>query len=898
MTEREIFAAALEVPDPHMRAVFVQSACGGDSVLRKNVETLLRSHDEADSFLERSPLLPPDTIGSIPSTGPAEAAATLPPDTLAAEAASASEALHLLTPSQRPGSLGGIDHYEVQAVIGRGAMGIVYQAHDPRLNRVVAVKVLAPEFAAHPTARKRFLREAQAAAAVSHPHVVTIYAVDEGRPRSHGALPGSPTGAPLPYLVMEYVAGQTLHDKIEREGPLPLNALLRIGAQIASGLAAAHQQGLIHRDVKPANVLLENGVERVKLTDFGLARAVDDVGMTRTGEVAGTPQFMSPEQAQGAAVDHRSDLFSLGSVLYMMCTGRPPFRGETVVSVLRRVCDEHPRPIRELNADVPEWLAAIVHRLLAKDPRERFQSAQEVADLLSEHLARLQLPAGAVRPLPAVAAPGRSRARRRWLTAAAILALATLTLGTTEATGVTQFTAAVIRVVRGDGTLVITVDDPAVSVTIDGEDVVITGAGPKEIRVPAGSHRVTFAKEGRPIEQKLVTVTRGGREIVAATFLASPTPQPPRRLTRHDTDALAEELMRLYPLAQIGLAVDNDRLMVTGQPRDDAEVRAIIHWVHSKLRERGVAVSDSDAAGEPMSAAEGLTIVNELRTLTTPQRRRPSIEGSRLPLVGWRVGYGQRVGWSPDGTELLFTLEDNWNVFAKNIRTATSRRVLHVQPGDPRVADAVWSPDARRIAYVQRVPETPDEIWVVDADGQNPRRLAAGEYPCWGKVSHRLYFTSRTTNTLMSVEVDQPERPPIDHRVPVGYYPVVSPDEQFVASPTANELRIQRLEDGALVDVWRAPVSINGMLAEWSADSRYLSLSGYTDHHIALWVYDTQTRTTQELRCENVKRLAWSPDGRRAAVETTAGIWLVHVGVPEVTLSVLEFALQPDGCNR
>jgi len=181
---------------------------------------------------------------------------------------------------------------------------------------------MAPELVANATAVKRFLRKAQAAAAVSHDHVVTIHAVnDVHRP---------------PYLVMEFIDGQSLREKIDRCGALPLTEILRIGMQMARGLAAAHEQGLVHRDIKPANILLENGVERVKLTDFGLARAIDDVGITQTGEIAGTPQYMSPEQAQGHPIDERSDLFSLGSVLYTMSTGRPAFRANTSVAMLRR----------------------------------------------------------------------------------------------------------------------------------------------------------------------------------------------------------------------------------------------------------------------------------------------------------------------------------------------------------------------------------------------------------------------------------------------------------------------------------------------------------------------------------------------------------------------------------
>src|SRR6516162_2388202 len=185
-------------------------------------------------------------------------------------------------------------------------MGVVLKAFDPSLHRVVAIKVLAPQLATSGVARQRFLREAKAAAAVSHDHLVTIHAVDE----ANG----------LPYLVMQYIAGPSLQQRIDKEGALEVAEILRIGMQTAEGLAAAHGHGMVHRDVKPANILLEEGVSRVKLTDFGLARAIDDASLTQSGVVAGTPLYMSPEQAAGEPIDHRSDLFSLGSVLYVLCT--------------------------------------------------------------------------------------------------------------------------------------------------------------------------------------------------------------------------------------------------------------------------------------------------------------------------------------------------------------------------------------------------------------------------------------------------------------------------------------------------------------------------------------------------------------------------------------------------
>jgi len=185
----------------------------------------------------------------------------------------------------------------------------------------------------------------------------------------------------------------------------------------AAGLAAAHAQGLVHRDIKPANILLENGVERVKLTDFGLARAAADAGLTQSGVVAGTPHYMAPEQARGEATDHRADLFSLGSTLYAMCTGHPPFRAESPLAVLRRVADDQPRPVRQINPEIPAWLEAILARLHCKDPVGRFESASELADLLSRCLAHLQEPLAVGMPpeLIPTPAPGNPRRGRRGL---------------------------------------------------------------------------------------------------------------------------------------------------------------------------------------------------------------------------------------------------------------------------------------------------------------------------------------------------------------------------------------------------------------------------------------------------------------------------------------------------
>jgi serine/threonine protein kinase len=284
--------------------------------------------------------------------------------------------LNFLGPPSHPEMLGRIGRYEVERLIGVGGMGIVLKGFDSELHRVVAIKVLMPHLANSAAARRRFAREAQAAAAVVHEHVIPIYNVE--------------TEGDLPYLVMQYVPGKSLQARVDEDGPLEIKDVLRIARQAAAGLAAAHAQGLVHRDVKPANMLLEESVDRVLISDFGLARTVDDAGFTRTGTVAGTPHYMSPEQASGNAVDHRSDLYSLGSSIYFMCTGRPPFRSESAMAVLNRICHEKHRSLDEVNSDVPAELVDLVDRLLEKDPDKRIPHAAFVESRLAALLAETQ----------------------------------------------------------------------------------------------------------------------------------------------------------------------------------------------------------------------------------------------------------------------------------------------------------------------------------------------------------------------------------------------------------------------------------------------------------------------------------------------------------------------------
>lgn len=415
--------------------------------------------------------------------------------------------LSLLGPTDDPHMLGRIGPYEVTGIVGRGGMGVVFKAFDAALNRFVAIKMLLPQLAASGAARQRFSREGQAAAAVIDDHVLPIYGVDDWQG--------------IPYLVTQYSSGVTLQKRIDEQGALELKEILRIGVQTARGLAAAHAQGLVHRDVKPSNILLDGTVERVLLTDFGLARAADDASVTRTGTVAGTPEYMSPEQVRGEVVDARSDLFCLGSTFYAMGTGRSPFRSNSTYGVMHRITECRPAPIWEINPDLPEWVGCIVAKLMSRRPEDRFESADEVADLLEDCLAHVQQPTAVQLPercreLRENFGPGRNQKRTAATRPFVLRRLSLLALGLAGAL------AAVLIVLdfnKGKLTIESEADGVAIRITQDGETVerlTVNRTG-TAIRVASGKYRVAIDGDADALTIKngnTVTLRRRGEQIV------------------------------------------------------------------------------------------------------------------------------------------------------------------------------------------------------------------------------------------------------------------------------------------------------------------------------------------------------------------------------------------------
>ncbi len=764
--------------------------------------------------------------------GDARLLASGPPTHTPEASAGETDALAFLEPATEPGQLGKLGPYEVMEVIGRGGMGLVLKAYDRPLGRHVAIKVLAPELATSASARRRFAREAQAAAAISHDHIVAIYAVDT-------------TLSGLPFLVMPFVSGRSLQDRLEAMGPLKLREILRIGRQAASGLAAAHAVGLVHRDIKPANILLENCVERVKVTDFGLARAADDASLTQSGVIAGTPQYMAPEQARGESIDHRADLFSLGSVLYTLCTGRSPFRAETTMGVLRRVCEDRPRPIREISPEIPDWFQAIVAKLLAKAPADRFQSAAEVAELFERCLAYLEQP-GRQPPFPVHRPSGMRLPSKPLFMAAAALLVAFVGLGAAEASGASnlvEFVATVLRIKTPEGTLVVKLDDPEVKVRVDGEEVVFTGAGPQEIRLKlrAGDHWVEKTK-GTRVGRELVSIRRGDKQTVLATV----EPDSSQAQTEENSSSSNKRLPDI-----LAPSVTQDQ----GADKSAANEKAVLFWESL--------VENQDAIREQLAAKDA-----QLKKLAESVRLLESqLEAARASSKGkWPATQGKSSDADLD----------------RHLLPLYGKQALALKEEELEKAQALLFSLHRRVRNLETDPAAiylRAKIQKMEADPALQAKLALQKPPMPSPPAPSKPILPKfapASNTWKGTE-------PYSIETSAWVLSVaVSPDGNTLAAGCSDGV-IRLFGAGTLDRLAKSegePSAVRALV--FSPNGETLASAGSQDGEVVLWdVREKRIRQTLKGHAKTVLSVAFSPAGETLATgsqDKTARLWDVTSG--------------------
>ena len=707
-----------------------------------------------------------------------------------------------------------IGPYEVLGVVGRGGMGIVLQGHDVVLRRTVALKIPTLSMRGDPVARGRFLREGRAAASITHPNVVPVLAVEEY--------------AGVPVLVMPFVQGESLQQRLDREGTIPTAEALRIALETALALGAAHEKGLVHRDVKPANILLESPSDGVRLTDFGLARAADDARLTQTGLGAGTPLYMSPEQARGESVDARADLFALGSVLFMMVTGKAPFAMPSLMGTLRRLADGSPASPRSLNPALPRHVEVLIMDLLKNSPGQRPADAVSVAARIRD----------CIRFLAEGTEPPRQRRRRRVLTLAGLFFAAALaTAGT------------VLKFPTAEGTLVVEIDDPEATVVMDrdGKQVSITGIGLKEVKLKLGQQTVRIEGRGQ-VREELVNITRDGKSVLRAT------------------------LEPLTSVPQIGFRAKDPK------PTDanEAQIRQII--------DRTITLLDKTPKPPSLTKEASKLIVDQTTKMQNPTDEQLQEIINRT--IKWLDAMAQGKvpsnysGWTgpvpPFGSGLIFppqppapqvlgggpyppqppappTPVPNWTL---KPLYATDRPVRCV----------AVSPDGKRLASASTWPlaDGTIRIWSTET-GKNIGVLAGsqGDIPCllYSKDGSSLISGSEDGIIRFWDDKTGKEVRKIEAHKGLIIALAISPDGKFIASAGADlAIQIRELETGKVVKAFVGGKNRLRTLA-FSPDGTQL-LAGGEDQVVSNWNVATGSLLwTLDLQSGWIEKVAFMPNG-------------------------------------
>ena len=774
-------------------------------------------------------------------------------------------------PTPREGLLGrSVGSYEILDLLGGGGMGVVYKARDTRLSRTVALKFLPAELTRDPTAKARFVKEARAASGLDHPNLCTILEMGE-----------TPDGRL--YLAMPCYDGETLRRKVEG-GPLPVDEAVEIAVQIARGLAKAHRNGIIHRDIKPANVIV-TGDGVVKILDFGLAKLADSAAVSQTGSLAGTPAYMSPEQARGDAVDPRTDLWSLGVILYEMLAGRRPFRGEHEQAVIYEILNRRPQPLRELRPETPPELSRIVGRLMAREPRDRYPGVDEaLADL---RILRGEPMTGTTWSLGAL--PTRRRRLRSWswgvaavMAAAAVAAAAGLYLlsrsGRNASAAPVHATFTQLTYQEGIATFP--------SIAPDGREFLyakltspgnldiysqrVGGSNPRNLTAdsPADDTQPAFSPDGSAIAFRserdgggIFKMGATGESVQRlASFGFNPAWSPDGGEVVVATEGVSDPQVRKTKseIWRIDVATGARRRIVAEdavQPSWSPHGTRIAYW--------GTPTGSSVRVIQTVPAGGGTPVsVTEDEYLNWSPAWSPggdylyfaSNRGGSMNL--WRVpieeGSGRVLGapepipapsaWSGllslsrDGRRLLYsTAEKRANlerVPLSPVDLAVGER-RPVTEGSRGVHSCDVSPDGRWLAFYSSSPR--EDLFVVGVDGQGVRQLTddpfRDRYPRWTPDGARLVFQSDRGGRyeLWSLRADGSSLEQVTRsRGDSPTYPVLSPDGKRLALVVAN--RGAALLDLALPLEKRQPVPFppvagNGRFeaVSWSPDGKWLA---------------------------------------------------------------------------
>lgn len=880
-----LFQSAAEL-DHAARAAFLDEVCGGDSELREEVESLLASDEEGLDII----------------------------DTPAYEAAAA---LLVVGPELKPGER--LGQYEIVRLLGAGGMGEVYLARDTKLGRKVALKLLPADLAADPDRLRRFRREAETVSALNHPNVLTIHEVGEAGGR--------------PFIVTEYVEGETLRERMRR-GRLDLHEALEVAVQVAGALAAAHRAGVVHRDVKPENVMLRpDGY--VKVLDFGLAKSMKppavagDAGRqtateTVAGFVIGTVKYMSPEQARGEAVDERSDVFSLGAVLYEMVAGCVPFEGRTSSDLIATLLRDDPEPLTEFSPDAPEALQRIIDASLRKERGERYQTVQElVVDLkaLREEIrpkSSLSYPAArpgwsggaATAGRPAVMTDGVSAAassqskerraskRRRYrvasISAATAVAVLSLAFGAYRYLGD-----------RGAGTSSrpkwvtrLTSFGSAWSPAISPDGKYVT-----YWRSESGKSSLWLRQVGTPSEIQIVPLTEGAPSPSGTTF------SPDGKLIYYSLYPHGGE-PALYQVPVLGGAAKKIGTSIGpfGFSPDGLSF-AYVHS-HSELGETTVRVASADGTGErevvkrrapdyfiwgpaPAWSPDGRLIACAGQSAEDGFPRVVAINvenGTEEPITSKRWNLIGGMAWLPDRSGLVVAAREETSSAEQLWRVAyPGGEAQRITNDTSSYRSVSLTSDAG--VLVTLVIENQSRIWVLPADGGKfsadaARQLSAnkfeGIYGLSWTPDGRIVFTSdESGNTdIWLMDADGNGRRQLTDDPHTDSDPSVSPDGRYIffMSNRTGADHIWRMN----IDGSDARQMTYGRLERWpvcSPDGKWVAYNSWESGKGTIWKIPAEGGEPVRLTEVASFRPSFSPDGKLIAFRHGGGLQQHKVGI-------------------